>query len=61
MVCWDLAFSDLRYAGPLFVILIGAVILIVALAQNMRRHSEGGTPATRRNKVELRGFEPLTP
>ena len=37
---WDLAFFDPRYAGPLFVILVGAVILIGAVAQNMRRHSD---------------------
>lgn len=42
---WDLAFFDLRYAGPLFVILVGAVILIGAVAQNMRGHSEPGQGA----------------
>lgn len=37
---WDLAVFDLRYAGPLFVILVGAVILIGALAQNAGRLSD---------------------
>ena len=34
---WDLAVFDLRFAGPLFVILVGAVILIGSLAQNAGR------------------------
>lgn len=37
---WDLAVFDLRFAGPLFVILVGAVILIGALAQNAGRLSD---------------------
>ena len=37
---WDLAVFDLRYAAPVFVILVGGVILIAAVAQNTRRHSD---------------------
>jgi uncharacterized membrane protein YeaQ/YmgE (transglycosylase-associated protein family) len=39
---WDLAVFDLRYVAPVFVILVGAVILIGAVAQSMRRHSDPG-------------------
>ncbi|HVR31089.1 MAG TPA: hypothetical protein VMS74_00090 [Acidimicrobiia bacterium] len=37
---WSLDVFDLRYAGPLFVILVGAVIFVGALAQNAGRPSD---------------------
>jgi len=39
---WDLAVFDLRYMAPVFVIFVGAVILIGAVTQSMRRHTDPG-------------------
>jgi hypothetical protein len=39
---WDLGAVDLRYIAPLFVILVGAVILLGALSSGSRRSSDPG-------------------
>lgn len=36
---WDLSAIDVRYVGPAFLILVGLVTLIGALARDVRRHS----------------------
>jgi len=41
---WDLGAIDLRYFAPLFVILVGTVILLGALSSGSRRSSDPGSP-----------------
>lgn len=36
---WELSAIDIRYVGPAFLILIGLVTLVGALARDGRRHS----------------------
>lgn len=33
---WEISSFDLRYAGPMFVILVGAVILVAAFGRGRR-------------------------
>lgn len=40
---WDISSIDLRYAAPVFVILIGIVILLGSLTGNSRRDSSTGS------------------
>jgi membrane protein DedA with SNARE-associated domain len=42
---WDLDAIDLRYAAPVFVILIGAVIVLSALTPRWRSRSDRDLPA----------------
>jgi membrane protein DedA with SNARE-associated domain len=42
---WDLDAIDLRYAAPVLVILIGAVILLSALTPRRRSRSDSDLPA----------------
>lgn len=37
---WDMGSFDLRYAAPVFVILVGGVILAGAFSQGRRRRSD---------------------
>ncbi len=38
---WDISIVDLRYAAPVFVILVGVVILLGSLTRESRRRTTG--------------------
>lgn len=42
---WDLSTIDLRYLAPVFVILVGVVILLGALRPGRQDESSGNRPA----------------
>lgn len=41
---WELAAFDLRYVGPILVVVVGAVILLGALTPGSRSRSESDPP-----------------
>lgn len=39
---WDITTIDLRYVAPVLLVLVGMIILISSVSQNVRDRSNGG-------------------